>query len=328
MENRGTTHAAAGVDAGARPIHSAPMDPAIPEELAARLSRLGLGCVTFGREIDQAAAFAMMDHARLRGVTHFDTAEAYGAGASERIVGAWLAARRPESRSLVIATKVRAPYTPARIEESIARSRERLGVAKIDLFYLHAWSEEAADPAVLAALDAAVRDGRVGALGISNIAADQLERVLRLQAERGYAPIRAVQNNHNFAVRKVDERLRALCARERISIVTYSPLGAGFLTGKHKGGVAPGSRFDIVPGHQDDYFNEAGWGRLARLEAIAARTGRTLPDLAFAWALHQPGIASVLVGGRTPSQLDQPFAALAFDQPELLRELEADVVRT
>ncbi|MEQ1853064.1 MAG: aldo/keto reductase, partial [Chthoniobacteraceae bacterium] len=109
----------------------------------------------------------------------------------------------------------------------------------------------------------------------------------------------------------------------QIAIVTYSPLGAGFLTGKHQRGVAPGSRFDLVPGHQDVYFHESAYRRLARLEAVAARTGLSQAHLALAWALHQPGIASVLIGGRTPAHLDQALAAEALDDPALFVELAA-----
>src|SRR5204862_2036273 len=107
-------------------------------------------------------------------------------------------------------------------------------------------------------------------------------------------------------------------------IVTYSPLGAGFLTSKHQRGVEPGSRFALIPGHQRIYFHEAAWRRLARLEAVAARTGHSQAHLALAWALHQPGVASVLVGGRTPAHLDQALAAEAFDDPAIFAELEAD----
>jgi aryl-alcohol dehydrogenase-like predicted oxidoreductase len=125
-----------------------------------------------------------------------------------------------------------------------------------------------------------------------------------------------VQNNHNLAVRNVTPELRAFCAARNIAIVTYSPLGAGFLTSKHRRGVEPGSRFEVAPGHQKIYFNPEAERRLAHLEALAARTGHSQAHLALAWALHQPGVASVLVGGRTPAHLDQALAAQAFEYPD------------
>lgn len=287
-----------------------------------RLSRIGLGCVTFGREIDQAASFAMMDHARARGITLFDTAAAYASGASERVVGAWLASRRPDPEALVVATKLLPPYSPESIAASVAGSLDRLGRPSLDLFFMHRWDATSETPAALTALDALVREGKVRALGASNFSAEQLARVLELQRTLGLTPVSALQNNHNVAVRDVDPALKRICAAAGIAIMTFSPLGAGFLTGKHQQGVQPGSRFDLLPGHQKVYFHDEAYRRLARLEAVAARSGRTQVELALAWALHQPQIASVLIGGRTPAHLDQAFAALALEEPALMAELE------
>lgn len=289
-----------------------------------RFSPISLGCVTFGREIDRAAAFALMDHAQSRGVVFFDTAVAYANGASEQIVGAWLADRRPAAGSCLIGTKARPPFTAASLADSVDGSRSRLGVDTLDVLFLHLWDHTAESPATLAALDRLVRGGRVRAIGVSNFTAEQLKRVLRLQAELGLARFQVVQNNRNLAVREVDAPLHELCVTEGVAIITYSPLGAGFLTGKHRNGAAPGSRFSLVPGHQDIYFNETAYRRLDHLEAVATRTGHAPEKLALAWALHQPGVASVLIGGRTTRHLDQAFAALQLDDPALLAELSGD----
>lgn len=263
--------------------------------------QIGLGCVTFGREIDEAASFALLDHALERGVRHFDTAAAYGGGASETILGKWLASRKPEG--ITIATKILPPYD--RID--LTPSLKRLGVEQIDLLYLHQWHE------TVLQLESAL-DGRVvKQLGASNFTLEQL---------RAVGPrFRVVQNNHNLAVSDVSDEFRAHCAVNGISIITYSPLGAGFLTSKHQNGVQTGSRFEIIPGHQQIYFHESAYQRLARLEAIAKRTGHSQAHLALAWALHQPGIDTVLIGGRSPAHLDQAFAALDFDDETILNQL-------
>lgn len=264
--------------------------------------RIGLGCVTFGREIDEAASFALLDHALERGVTHFDTASAYGGGASETILGKWLFSRKP--KGITIATKILPPYDHIDITPSL----KRLGVDQIDLLYLHQWHETA--PQVGAVLEKLP----VKRFGASNVTLDQL---------RTLGPrFRVIQNNQNLAVSDVTDEMRDYCAANHIAIVTYSPLGAGFLTGKHQNGVQAGSRFEIVPGHQNVYFHEAAYQRLARLEAVAKRSGHSQAHLALAWALHQPGIDTVLVGGRTPAHLDQAFAALAFEDAALWRELD------
>ena len=283
-------------------------------------ARIGLGCVTFGREIDEAASFALMDHAVAGGVRMFDTAAAYGGGASERIVGRWLASRRPEN--ITIATKMLPPYSREHIERSIDESLERLGLRQLDWFYLHQWHSDAASTETLSALDALVRSGKVRALGLSNVTTGQLADALNAQRANSFARFSLVQNNHNLAVRDVTEPLRRLCAANNIAIVTYSPLGAGFLTGKHRPGVQSGSRFDLIPGHQAVYFHEHCHRRLARLEAAARRAGIPQARLALAWALHQPGIGHVLIGGRTPEHLAQAFAALDLDDEHLLSTLE------
>jgi aryl-alcohol dehydrogenase-like predicted oxidoreductase len=271
------------------------------------VSQIGLGCVTLGREIDEAASCVLLDHALARDVRLFDTASAYGQGASESILGRWLASRRPSG--ITIATKILPPYD--RID--IAASMQRLGVDQIDLLYLHQWHDSV--PAAGPALDELLRSGKVKALGLSNVTLDQL----RAAGSR----FSVVQNNHNLAVSDVSDALRAYCTAHDIAIVTYSPLGAGFLTGKHQHGVQSGSRFDLVPGHQDVYFHSGSYRRLATLEAVSVRAGHSRAHLALAWALHQPGIASVLIGGRTPAHLDQAFAALDLDDPALFVELTA-----
>jgi aryl-alcohol dehydrogenase-like predicted oxidoreductase len=233
-------------------------------------------------------------------------------------------ASRDVRNQLALATKILPPYSPATIEEAVAGSLQRLGTGFVDLLYLHRWDETAADAAVLRSLDALVKSGRVRALGASNFTVPQLSRILDLQADLGAAPMRALQNIHNLAVRSIDDSTRQLCARHRIAVVGYSPLGAGFLTGKHDQGVQPGSRFDIIPGHQNVYFNDLARKRLSRLREIAASSGLPMTQLALAWALHQPEIAAVLVGGRTTAHLDQALQACSFPAPGLLRELEAE----
>lgn len=300
------------------------MKPVILFPDAPALTRICLGGSTFGRENSEAASFALMDHAITRAITLIDTAATYTAGASEQIVGAWLASRRPSPGSLIIASKIYPPYTAAAIDTAVAASARRLGVETIDLLYLHKWDAAAETPEALRALDALVTSGRARALGVSNFTAEQLGRVLARQRQLGLREFRVLQNASNLAVREVDPPLRELCSARGVTIVTYSPLGAGFLTGKHRGGVEPGSRFDVAPGHQAVYFNPTCERRLARLAEVSARTGHPMPHLALAWALHHPGVASVLVGGRAAAQLDQAFAALALDEPALFAELEAE----
>jgi aryl-alcohol dehydrogenase-like predicted oxidoreductase len=283
---------------------------------------LGLGCVTFGREIDRAAAFAMMDHAAAEGIRFFDTAAAYGGGASESLVGEWLASRN--SRAVVtVATKLLPPYSPAALQTAAATSLARLKIDRVDVLFLHRWDDLVLAESTLRALDALVRGGRVGSLALSNVSAEQLEQALARQRDLGMAPFRWVQNIHNYAVRGIDDGLRRTSRESGVSLMAYSPLGAGFLTGKHEQGVQPGSRFAIIPGHQNVYFNDLAWSRLARLRRVATRSGVPMVQLALAWAFHQPQIPLVLVGGRTPAHLDQALQARRADLGAWLAELDA-----
>jgi aryl-alcohol dehydrogenase-like predicted oxidoreductase len=150
------------------------------------------------------------------------------------------------------------PYEPARIEEGVRSSLERLGVAAIDLLYLHRWDAMAESHAALAALHGLVRAGKVRMLGASNFTVSQLAAAVALQVQHGFEPFRVIQNNHNLAVGDVTPQLREFCAAREIAIVTYSPLGAGFLTGKHRRGISPGSRFALVPGASGYLFPRGG----------------------------------------------------------------------
>jgi aryl-alcohol dehydrogenase-like predicted oxidoreductase len=300
------------------------MSSAILFPQAAPLSRICLGGSTFGREVDEATAHALMDYSYGRKVSHFDTAATYTAGASEQIVGRWLASRRPAAGTLTVATKLYPPFEPEPIDRGVAASARRLGVETIDLLYLHKWDAGAETPAALRALDGLVKSGRVRSLGVSNFNAAQLRRVLTLQRELGLTPFKALQNCNNLAIRDVDVGIQELGREFDLAIITYSPRGAGFLTGKHRNGVEKGSRFDVAPGHQSDYFQDTPRRRLEKLAAVSARTGLSMPHLALAWAVHFPGVSSVLIGGRVPAQIDEAFAAVAFNDPALFVELGSD----
>lgn len=285
-------------------------------------SAIGLGCVTFGREIDRQASFSLMDYAVENGVSFFDTAAAYGDGASEKIIGSWIADRRSISRSLLIATKILPPYTPKKIIESVDQSLERLGTEAIDLLYLHRWDTTIEDVDALHTLNDLIKVGKIKIPGVSNFNAGQLGRAIQLQKDNGFDVFRTIQNNNNFAVRDINQEIIKISVDHDIKIVTYSPLGAGFLTGKYKNGVEDNTRFSLIKGHQDIYFNESSFQRLNQLQKISALTGYSTSHLALVWALHQPYTTSVLVGGRSTEQLKQAFVALSFYDRDIFNELE------
>jgi aryl-alcohol dehydrogenase-like predicted oxidoreductase len=188
---------------------------------------------------------------------------------------------------------------------------------RIDVLFVHSWHQSVEDERVLGALNELVAAGKVGALGASNFNAAQLGTMLRKQIDAGFTPVSFVQNNQNYAVSQVDDALRELCHQYDVHIVTYSPLGAGFLTGKYRGAVASDVRFEIIPGHKDVYFNDHAWARLDQLMLAAERVEKPVATLALAWAFRQPQVSSVLIGCRTTRHLDQALAALAEPDPGL-----------
>jgi 1-deoxyxylulose-5-phosphate synthase len=285
-----------------------------------RVSAIGMGGATFGREIDEPAAFAVLDRALERGITLFDTAEAYSAGRSEEILGRWSASRGARNR-IVLATKVAPPLDRRRVIASAKASLRRLQVETIDLFQLHSWDPQTPLEETLEALDTLVRQGKARYAGCSNFAAWQLCKALWRQDARGWARLESAQPVYNLAMRDLERELLPLCADQELGVITYSPLGAGFLTGKYRQNepVPSGTRFDIVPGHQDIYFNDASFQALERLRAKAAELSLPMAQVALAWVLGRPGVSSTLIGARSPAQVDQAFEAQALGSSDEVR---------
>ena len=285
--------------------------------LGKAISQAGLGCVTFGREIDRAASFSIMDHALKQGITFFDTASAYGGGASEEIVGQWFAEKGEAAAHIAVATKLLPPFDANTLSAAVEQSLARLRMDRIDVLFAHSWHPSIEDDRVIGALNDLVVAGKVRALGVSNFNAAQLGTLLRKQIDRGLAPVSFIQNNQNYAVSDVDDALQQLCRDFNVHIITYSPMAAGFLTGKYRGAVTSDVRFEVIPGHKDIYFNDRAWERLDQLMKAAEQAGKSPATLALAWAFHQPQVSSVLIGCRTTSHLDQALAALADGEPGL-----------
>jgi aryl-alcohol dehydrogenase (NADP+) len=308
--------------------------------------RLGLGCATLGREIDEATSFQVLDHAFDCGIRLFDTAEAYGGGqarearrkatgiedvrevsgelhSSELILGRWLRARGCRQH-VIVQTKVTPPLGARRVLESLDASLNRLGVDCVDTFMFHA-----PDPATpldisLASLAEARRAGKIQSIGVSNFSAEQLKEAIRLAQPLGLR-IELIQSNYNLAVRDIEPQLLPLCKAAGIAVQTYSPLGAGFLTGKYGDDpdhLPQGSRFHIVPGHTQIYFADDKFALVRRLKTLAIRTGFSMAKLALAWVLSKSDVDRVLIGARSAEQIDQAVDAAQIKcDPQWEKEL-------
>ena len=283
------------------------------------ISAMGMGGGTFGREIDQDLSFQVMDHAFDRGITLFDTAEAYGAGASEEAVGNWLKTRNRRN-DIVLATKVAGELTAEWVLASAEESLKRLQVDSVDLFQAHNWSENVPLEETLGALQHLVEQGKTRFVGCSNFTGEQLQQSLDLGESHGWTRLESVQPNYNLVTREIETDLLPLCDGEQIGVVTYSPLGAGFLTGKYREGHPPpsGTRFDVIPGHQDVYYSDTNFQAVETLRSLSEETGRSMVGLALAWVLSRSGTTCTLIGARSLDHIDQAFEAQSIGlTPEL-----------
>jgi aryl-alcohol dehydrogenase-like predicted oxidoreductase len=275
------------------------------------ISSIGMGCVTFGREIDKRSSLQVLDHAFESGINLLDTAGAYGQGASEEVVGEWLKDRNLRDR-IVLATKMSGTLTRQRIVSSAEASLKRLQTDRIDLLQTHDWDDATPLDETLEALSSLVDQGKVRYAGCSNYSAAQLESALTLSNQAGLTRMASVQPPYNLVQRDIEAELLPLCTRQNVGVITYSPLAAGFLTGKYRRGqsVPPGTRFDVIPGHQPIYFTGHGYQVLEQLDQTVRTTGHSHVRLALSWALNQPHVTSVLIGARNRSQVDQALDAL------------------
>jgi 1-deoxyxylulose-5-phosphate synthase len=285
------------------------------------LSRIVLGCGNFGgigsapeffgQGESEPEAFAIMDAAWERGITAFDTADAYGGGRSETAIGRWQASR---GRRPVITTKTYNPMARGadhglwrgRIERQIESSLERLGVNSVELYLAHEFDAETPLAETVEAFESLVERGVIRAWGVSNFGARQLEATLEIGRPA------LVQNSYSLLERGDERQVLPLCSAHGIAYEAFSPLAGGWLTGKYRRGEpAPaGSRMTLRPGPYEHLRNDAVFDALDRFERAARERGAAAAALAIAWALGQPGVTAVVVGPRRPGHLDAAIEAI------------------
>ena len=274
------------------------------------VSRVVLGTMTFGSQVDDEVAVQMVDHALAAGVSMFDTANAYNNGASEEMLARALGDRRDR---VLIATKVFNPMgdgpddrglSRAAIRKAIDGSLKRLGTDYIDLYYLHQPDANVPIEETLDALNELVDAGKVRYLGLSNHSAWQMTEALGLSSDRDWQPPRVSQQMYNLLARRVEDEYASCSAHFDFLDIVYNPLAGGLLTGKHKPGSTPaeGTRFSMEM-YRDRYWNEAQFDAVESLAAIAAGEGLSLIELSFRWLLSRPLVGCVIVGASSTEHL-------------------------
>jgi len=331
-----------------------------------RVTPVCLGTMTFGEQVDEAAAHRILDAAVARGINFIDTAEMYAVptrretyGATERIIGNWFAARPGVRQKVVLATKVAGPgrsmdwvrggsanLVAAEIVQACDDSLKRLRTDVIDLYQIH-WpnrnvptfgqlyfdpSKDAEFSSIheqLQALAGLVKAGKVRHIGLSNETPWGVGEFVRLAGQHGLPRIATVQNPYALTSRALDNGLDETLYREQVSLLAYSPLAFGALTGKYDE-----TGFDAAdkPGRLAifDGMKKGRWGRpealaAARLyNALARRHGLSPTQLALAFVYGSRRVASTIIGVTSLAQLDENLAAWGTAlSPELLAEIDA-----
>lgn len=304
------------------------------------VSAIGLGCVTFGREIPPEDAFEVMDYALEKGVTFFDTAEGYTEGdlSSEKVIGDWMKSRGVHDE-VTICTKVSSGGTAANVKRALAQSFDRLQVDKIEIYKAHSAFQDAPYEEYISVMNEAVEAGQIDVIGCSNFRAGPLQEALDVSDKNGWARFQITQPPYSLARSdnpghldrvEAEAEFFPLCVKEGVGITPYSPLGAGFLAGKYtRGEYVPdktefpqGTRFDMRPGHAEIYFEDRNFDIVEKLRAQSAEMDVPIVRLAMAWVMANKSLTSVLIGARKPDHVDNAIQAMDMElSPDLHAEM-------
>jgi aryl-alcohol dehydrogenase-like predicted oxidoreductase len=306
-----------------------------------KVAEVCLGTMQWGWTTDAATGMQVMDAYLEAGGNFIDTADIYSSwakdnpgGVSERVIGEWMS-KRGNRDQIVLATKVRGRMWDGPNGEGLSRvhilraceeSLRRLQTDHIDLYQTHWPDDETPIDETMEALTSLVRQGKVRYLGCSNFSAWQLTQALWASAKAGLSHFDSVQPHYNLLHRAEYEReLREACAHFGVGVIPYSPLAAGFLTGKYSKDEQNDSQ--RASGIKRRYFNDAGWRALDEVRAVAAESGATPTAVALAWLLAQPGMTAPIVGANSVDQLRESLAAcevtLSADQLDRLNRATA-----
>lgn len=283
-----------------------------------RVSTVGVGCNAFGSRIDADTVQEVVDAALDSGITLFDTADVYGRGESEELLGQALGGRREE---VIVATKfgmdmhgANGPDWDARgsrryIRKAVDASLRRLGTDWIDLYQLHRPDLATPIDETLAALHELVTEGKVRYIGSSNFAGWQVVDADWTARVNGHTPFISAQNKYSLVDRLAEDELVPACETVGVGILPFFPLEYGLLTGKYRRDEAPPSGSRLAADSQAQRLADADWDEIERLEAFAAERGLTMLQVAIGGLAAQPAVASVIAGVTSAEQVRSNAAA-------------------
>jgi aryl-alcohol dehydrogenase-like predicted oxidoreductase len=273
------------------------------------MSAYCFGTMQWGGKADRTDSRAMYDAARAAGINFFDTAHGYTGGASETLLGEFVA---PERNDLFIATKCASTgnCTPEAITKDLEESLERLNLDFVDMLYMHRWSDEVPLEATYEALAKMIDAGRVRHIGVSNYSAWQVMKAAGVAASFGLS-IEMLQPMYNLVKRQAEVEILPMCTSENIAVVPYSPLGGGLLTGKYNLGKE--GRLTHDPMYKSRYGQDWMHRAANSLQELAAELGVSAITLAFAWVAHNPAVTAPILSASRSDQLKPSLAAIDFE---------------
>jgi aryl-alcohol dehydrogenase-like predicted oxidoreductase len=275
-----------------------------------KVSVVGLGTNNFGRRIDEQASLRVLQAARDCGINFIDTADVYGTGASEEIIGKFLRRRRTD---VIVATKFGmsmgdGPYRTGGsrlyIRRAVEDSLRRLNTDYIDLYQLHRFDPDTPLDETLATLDDLVHEGKVRYIGNSNFSGWQIADADWVARTHDWTPFVSAQNRYSLLDRAVEGEVIPACERFGLGMIPWGPLASGLLTGKYRRNEpAPEGRLSN-PVLGDRFLTPENFDRVEALERFAGERGLTLLQVAFGGLAAQPQVTSVIAGATTPEQVE------------------------
>lgn len=285
---------------------------------ALALPAVGIGCNAFGTRMDAEQVRVVVDAAIEHGVAFFDTADVYGFGASEELLGQAIRGRRDE---VIVATKfgmdlngLNGPDggrrgTPEYVRTAVDASLRRLGIDQIDLYQLHTPDRSTPIAETLGALDELVESGKVRAIGCSNFRAWEVIDADWVAKSSGTARFVTAQNEYSLYNRSAEGELLPACVHAGVGVLPYFPLAYGLLTGKYRRGQQAPAGSRLSADNQAQRLASADWDRIEALQAFADQRSVSLLDVAIGGLAAQPAVASVIAGVTRPDQVAANAAA-------------------
>jgi aryl-alcohol dehydrogenase-like predicted oxidoreductase len=272
------------------------------------ISKFSFGTMQWGGKADEASSRAMYDAARLAGINFFDTAHGYTNGVSEQLLGEFVKAERHQ---LFIATKCASTgdCRPEKITKDVEKSLTRLNIDCVDMLYMHRWSDDVPLEKTYEALAKLVDTGRVAHIGVSNYAAWQVMKAVRVAASFGLK-IEMLQPMYNLVKRQAEVEILPMCLSENIAVVPYSPLAGGLLTGKYNNGGQ--GRITDDPIYKARYGQKWMHTAATALSDIAREIGVAAITLAVAWVARNPAVTAPILSASNSKQLKLSLDAIDF----------------